>query len=402
MHPILGPRGRLLIYLGVWLPLGGVLAAILASVGGLHAVEALLFAVPLALFYAFICLAAWYPARSTPLTRLRLWPAIGTHAAAALVSSGLWLLVGFVWARLLGRLEFAADVAEGYVRQLPLLLAAGILLYLLAAASAYLYLAFDASRQAEKRALLAQKNQEVAARELELARALQQRLQPPTVASGTRYRLAARNLAARFMAGDFYDYFELGDRTLRIAVADVAGKGIAASLVMASVKAVLPLMAADRSVVETLRQLNEKLVGELGDREFVALALAGFDPRTGRLELSNAGLPDPYLLRGNGPAEPLEAPAPRLPLGLKDTVEYGSLVVDLHPGDRVLFLTDGLPEAPAEPGEPLGYEAFQELLDHRRESPELWLDELVERVRAATLDEQEDDWTVLLLEATMG
>lgn len=399
MHPILGPRGRLLIYLAVWLPLGGVLAAILATVGELDATESLLLAVPLALFYAFICLAAWYPARSTPLTRARLWPAIGTHAAAGLVSSGLWLLVGLAWAQLLGRLESLAGLREGYVRQLPLLLAAGILLYLLAAAAAYLYLAFDASRQAEKRALLAQKNQEVAARELDLARTLQRRLQPPAVATGERYRLAARNLAARFMAGDFYDYFELGDRTLRIAVADVAGKGIAASLVMASVKAVLPLMAADRSVVETLRHLNGKLAGELGDREFVALALAGFNPRTGRLELSNAGLPDPYLLRRNGSAEPLVAPPPRLPLGLRDTVEYASVVVDLMPGDRILFLTDGLPEAPAEPGEPLGYEAFQDLLDHRRESPEAWLDELVERVRAATLEEQEDDWTVLLLEA---
>ena len=76
MHPILGPRGRLLIYLAVWLPLGVVLAAILASVGELGVVEALLLAVPLALLYAFICLAAWYPARSTPLSRVRVWPAM--------------------------------------------------------------------------------------------------------------------------------------------------------------------------------------------------------------------------------------------------------------------------------------------------------------------------------------
>ncbi len=402
MHPILGPRGRLLIYLAVWLPLGVFLAAIVASVGELGALEALVLAVPLALVYGFICLAAWYPARSMPLTRVSVWRAMGTHAAAGLVSSGLWLVAGFAWAHLLARLEPLAGLAAGYVRQLPLLLAAGLLLYLLAAAAAYLFLAFDASRQAEKRALLAQKNQEVAARELELARTLQQRLQPPAVAVGERYRLAARNLAARFVAGDFYEYFELGDHTLRIAVADVAGKGIAASLVMATVKAVLPLMAADRSVVETLQQLNEKLAAELGDREFVALALAGFNPQTGRFELANAGLPDPYLLRRDHPVEPLEAPLPRLPLGLRGAVEYHSVVVDLEPGDRILFLTDGLPEAPAEPGEPLGYEAFQGLLDHRQESPELWLDELVERVRAATLEEQEDDWTVLVLEATGG
>ncbi len=77
---------------------------------------------------------------------------------------------------------------------------------------------------------------------------------------------------------------------------------------------------------------------------------------------------------------------------------YRCFELDLEPGDRVLFLTDGLPEAPIAPGEPLGYEALLDFLDHEDGDPGTWLDRLVERVREATVDELEDDWTVLMLE----
>ena len=68
------------------------------------------------------------------------------------------------------------------------------------------------------------------------------------------------------------------------------------------------------------------------------------------------------------------------------------------PGERVLFVTDGLPEAPTASGEPLGYEALPGFLDHRAAEPGEWLDRLVERLREATVEEQNDDWTALVLE----
>ena len=399
MHPILGHGGRLPVYLAVWLPGSLVLAAVIALMGeDVGWAVALALALPLSQVYAFLCLAAWYPSRSTPLGGATLWRALVTHALAALLSSGFWLLLGLAWARLVSEVPALAGAAAGYRRQVPLFFAAGLVLYLLAVAASYLYLAFEASRAAEKRALEAQKNQELAARELELARAIQRRLLPAAEASGDGFRLAARNLAARFVAGDFYDYFTLADGTLRIAVADVAGKGIAASLIMATVKAVLPLIAADRSLAATLRELNRKLTAELAEREFVALALATFDPASGRLELVNAGLPDPYRLRHGAAPAAIEAPPPRLPLGLWPDVEHQSVAVELAPGDGALFLTDGFPEAQAAPGEPLGYAAFEALLDHRAGEPGAWLDRLIERVRAATAAEQDDDWTALLVE----
>jgi hypothetical protein len=291
------------------------------------------------------------------------------------------------------------------------------------------FYSFDVVRSRLEASVARLKEVEFAEKELQLARELQGRLLPPPEIAGEGYRVAARNLPARLVAGDFYDSFLLPDGAVGVAVGDVAGKGMAAALIMASVKAMLPLVAAERSAAATLREVNRRLVAELPGREFVALALARFDPAGGRLELANAGLPDPYLLAPGQPPAPLAVPGPRLPLGVRHDVEYRSLALRLAPGERLLLFTDGLAEAPAAGGEPLGYGALADLLAadesdgdradgaggsggldrggdgqdaHRggdaRESPLAWIDRLLERVRAATQPLLEDDWTALVLE----
>ena len=141
---------------------------------------------------------------------------------------------------------------------------------------------------------------EQAEKELALARTIQQRLQPPAEIERDGFRISARNLPAAFVAGDFYDVFQLGGGAHGIVIADVSGKGMGAALIMAAVKSRLPLLAAGRSVSETLAALNESLVEELAAREFVALIFARYEPATGVLEIANAGLPDPYLVAAGG------------------------------------------------------------------------------------------------------
>jgi serine phosphatase RsbU (regulator of sigma subunit) len=244
---------------------------------------------------------------------------------------------------------------------------------------------------------------EFAERELQLARNLQSRLLPPAEVAGEGYRVAARNLAARVVAGDFYDVFRLADGAVGLTVADVAGKGMAASLIMASAKARLPLLAADRPAEETLRELNRVLAAELSPREFVALVFARYDPSSGALTLANAGLPDPYLLRQGEPPRPLVVPGPRLPLGARREVPYEALQLRLEPGDRLLMFTDGLAEAPTPAGEPLGYTALAGLMPMDGGSAPLlaWLDGVLERVRARTVAVLEDDWTALVVERVL-
>jgi sigma-B regulation protein RsbU (phosphoserine phosphatase) len=238
------------------------------------------------------------------------------------------------------------------------------------------------------------RQREWAERELEMARAIQARLLPPPTLSGFGFSLTARNLPARMVAGDFYDFVRLDDGSIVIVVADVAGKGMGASLIMASVKAVLPFVARE-GVAEAMLQLNRKLVGELGRREFVALVCARFAPAERTIELANAGCPDPYLVR-NGVAEALSVDGMRLPLGLRADAHYATRRMQLEAGDRMLFLTDGIPEAPTEGEEQLGYEEVARIIGAT--TGDAWLDAFLANVRAHVREGLEDDWTAVALE----
>ncbi len=396
MHPILAHRQRLAAYLVPWLLVGALLALLLVRVGQGSWLLAWALGLPLALVYAFICLAAWFPSKSNPLSPAHWWRAVPNHLTAALASVILWRLLGQGWAGFLDRFGDLAGALDLYQRQAALFFVVGLLLYSLAAAACYVFLAVEASWTAQRQTLEAQRLQLLSDQELDLARALQRRLLPARELEDQEFRLAAHNLAARGVAGDFYDHFPIGNR-IWLAVADVAGKGMAASLIMATVKAMLPLIAQDRSPVDTLSYLNDRLAQDLAAREFVALSLAAFEPSTGRLELVNAGLPDPYWLGSRG-VRCLEVPFPRLPLGIRKGLEYRSIELTLEPGDKLLMLTDGLPEAPVQDGEPLGYEKLQQLIEGQpQNNPGPWIEALCARVRDLTT-EQNDDWTALLLE----
>jgi serine phosphatase RsbU (regulator of sigma subunit) len=250
------------------------------------------------------------------------------------------------------------------------------------------------------------KEREFAEKELATARAIQRRLLPPETAEGNGYRLAALNLPARVVAGDFYDFFPVSDGSLVVAVADVSGKGMGASLIMASTKAMLQLVAAERATADALVELNRRLHADLARREFVALLLLRFHPETGEVELANAGLPDPYLLGPEQPPKPVEASGPRLPLGVRPDVAYRGTRFVVPPGHRLLLFTDGLAEARDERDEPFGYDRLSASLaapgllravDDERTLRD-WLDAVAGLVAPGEGRSLEDDCTVVVLE----
>ncbi|HEX8619987.1 MAG TPA: SpoIIE family protein phosphatase [Thermoanaerobaculia bacterium] len=240
------------------------------------------------------------------------------------------------------------------------------------------------------------KEREWAEKELELARAIQTRLLPPSLIDGDGYTIAARVLPARFVAGDFYDVVPLDDGSVAIIVADVAGKGVGASLIMASVKAVLPFVARE-GAQRALSMLNTKLIQELGRREFVALVFARYYPADGRLEVANAGFPEPYVVSRDG-VTVLSTSGEKFPLGLKAGIEYEPVRTRIAPGERVVFVSDGIPEAPAD-GSPLGYDRVAAILgasDATVRGAE-WLDAFVGDVRCIVDEGLADDWTAVVL-----
>ena len=173
MHPILADWRRLAAYLAAWALLGVLLAALLVTATPFGWLEATLFALPLAILYGFIGLGSFWICRAAPLELSRLLRVLGTQLVAAVVSAISWLVASQGWALVLDRYGPLPGLAEKQAEAAPLLLGLGVVLYLLAAALHYLLGAFEASQEAERRAL----ELEITSREAEL-RTLRAQIHP--------------------------------------------------------------------------------------------------------------------------------------------------------------------------------------------------------------------------------
>src|SRR5829696_7674655 len=173
MHPILARPGSLAAYIAIWIPLGGLLAALLALQGVFGWLNALIVAVPLSISYGFLCLSAWYVTGGSPVERAGALRVGVTAVAASFLSSALWLLIARAWLGVIGSFAGWGGAATPFRAAAPTLFGFGFLLYLLAMAVSYLAAAFAVSRDAERRGLELQ----VLAREAEL-RALRAQIDP--------------------------------------------------------------------------------------------------------------------------------------------------------------------------------------------------------------------------------
>lgn len=173
MHPILAERSRLVLYLTGWTPVVGLVGGLLSVAHEASWHQSLVVAAPLCLIYAFICLGAWYPCRALPLSRTGAARAAVTHLISSAASAGLWVALAWALARMLESSSGWQAVGRSMTAQAGLLLGMGFLLYLLSVTVHYLIVAFEASREAERRALSA----EISSREAEL-QALKAQLDP--------------------------------------------------------------------------------------------------------------------------------------------------------------------------------------------------------------------------------
>ena len=172
MHPLLA-RSRLSIYTVAWIPLSLFLGYLLHSAAHLTWLASIALAFPLCLVYQFMCLSAWYSCKSAPLGRTNAARLALTHASAAVLVSLLWVQLGKVLAFGLSRFTALRDLNSRYVTAIPVLFAAGFLLYLLAVAYYYVILSLEASREAQARVM----ESTVLARDAEL-KALKAQLNP--------------------------------------------------------------------------------------------------------------------------------------------------------------------------------------------------------------------------------
>lgn len=204
---------------------------------------------------------------------------------------------------------------------------------------------------------------ELVEKELQIARQVQQSLIPRNLPATETVEFSTLFEPSAAIGGDYFDVLRLSDDELAVVVADVSGHGLPTGLRMAMVKAALGILVLEtREADEILRRLDATVRsgGGAGDdsRFFVTAVFSRVDFRHGTLEITNAGHPPVYLLRGGGVEEILLPGSPLGGLGHS----YGHRRVELDDGDVLVWLSDGLIESTDGDDEPFGYEGVEEAL----------------------------------------
>lgn len=244
-------------------------------------------------------------------------------------------------------------------------------------------------------------------RQIRLASSVQQRMLPQQVPHWPGLDVAAENIPSLDLGGDFYDFLTLGE-SLGICIGDVAGKGIPAALLMASVRASLRAHAHDLYDLETIiDRTNRALFRDTRDHEFATMWYGVIDSRNFRLTYCNAGHEPVWLFRRSGQTWTVrELDHGGMVLGVDARQRFDKGLVDLRPGDILLAYSDGLTEAQNFDREMFGKTRTREsvlrvLNDRPQAAARLVLDQILWDMRRFTgLNIRSDDVTVVVARVT--
>jgi serine phosphatase RsbU (regulator of sigma subunit)/ketosteroid isomerase-like protein len=234
--------------------------------------------------------------------------------------------------------------------------------------------------------------------ELKVARTIQQASLPEEMPQLEGWQISPLYQPAREVGGDFYDFFDLEDGRVGVAVGDATGKGMPAALAVSATSSMLRAVAqafGSSSPGEVLARVNETLLARIPSNMFVTCFYCILDPESATLSYANAGHDLPYLWH-DGEAEELRARG--MPLGLMPGMHYEEKEIVLQKGDSALLYTDGLVEAHDPQREMFGFPKLQALVAKHGEEQALG-DLLVEELYSFVGEgwEQEDDITLLTL-----
>jgi sigma-B regulation protein RsbU (phosphoserine phosphatase) len=231
-------------------------------------------------------------------------------------------------------------------------------------------------------------------REAEEARSMQQALLPRTSPLIPGFRVSGLSVPAGSVGGDWYDFIPLADGRWGLVLADVAGKGMAAALLMSSTRGMLRSLAQTGSgPAEVLTRLNNMMIEDFPSGRFVTMVYAELDPSSRVLRIANAGHLSPLLVQPSGHRWIDHEHG--LPLGISSS-KFSETEVTLGEHSRIAFYSDGITEADIDSGEEYG----PERLLAQMQSPGLTPESLLADVRGFTNGcGLRDDATVILVQA---
>jgi serine phosphatase RsbU (regulator of sigma subunit) len=194
-------------------------------------------------------------------------------------------------------------------------------------------------------------------RELRLAAEIQRGLLPKDRPSCGDFEIAAESVPSLHVGGDYFDFILLADGRLGLTISDVAGKGVSASLLMASLRAAMQSEARPGVTPAALAaKLNDFIFRSSAPNVFITCFYGELNPSDGEFRYVNAGHNPPLLLAASGVQWPLEGTG--MALGMLAGREYGEGRITLNPGDVLILYTDGISESRNAGGNEFGTEGI--------------------------------------------
>ncbi|MBN1782354.1 SpoIIE family protein phosphatase [bacterium] len=237
--------------------------------------------------------------------------------------------------------------------------------------------------------------------ELNLARNIQQNMLPKDTPVYEHVDIAAINIPSHEVGGDYYDLIPLDENKFGVAIADVAGKGAGAAMLMSNLQAGLhALLSTDLSISDVVNRLNQQIYLNTGLDKFITFFYGELNVKTGEFVYTNAGHNPPMKVDSKGRLEELATGG--IVLGMIDSVGYECGSVHLKPGDSLLLYTDGFSEAMDEKEEEFGEAGILNCLRcNQKQNAAKTILNMVEEIREFShSDMQWDDMTAVLIRRT--
>ena len=246
-----------------------------------------------------------------------------------------------------------------------------------------------------------EQNEQLMTRDLTQAASIQAGLLPSRPPTVNGVDLAGSMTACQTVGGDYYDYFEYPGDRVGVVLADVAGKGLPASLVMTNLQAQVRLLFDEPGdMARRMERLDRNVSASVPDNKFISLFFCQVDPAANELKFCNAGHNPPIMIRADGTVEMLSGGG--TVLGMLPEIGYERQTIAMGPGDVLTVFSDGVTEATDPSDEEFGQERLARLLcDHRTESSEAIVAKVTETIRNWSAGAPPgDDVTVVVIRRT--
>src|SRR5712672_3532892 len=242
--------------------------------------------------------------------------------------------------------------------------------------------------------------------DLQIARDIQRILLPAEAPSVNGFEISGINVPARQVSGDYFDYIKIDDERLGVAIADVSGKGVPASLIMAICRSVLRAEAArNPSPADVLRKVNRQLYPDIKEDMFISMAYLVLDHQHDGVTLARAGHDAPlWYQRQSQTVTPVKSPG--MVVGIDSGSVFDRLTVDfavpLERNDCLVLYTDGVTETLNSEGDEYGVDRMmQSVRASANDGAQAIVKRIIEDVREFTGSvPQNDDMTLIAIRKT--